>query len=62
MQTDLLKPSVCFDRSCPLRRAEIAHCRSAALCFADVPETDVGLAIGLSLQRRVGRIDRGGRL
>lgn len=59
MQSKLSKPTVYFDGSCPLCRAEIAHYRGldrgAALCFVDVSEKGTRLPNGLTRQQTMER-------
>jgi len=59
VQTEILKSTVYFDGSCPLCRAEIAHCRSinhaGALSFVDVSETDASLLTDLTQQQAMER-------
>ncbi len=56
---ELSKPTVYFDGSCPLCRAEIGHYRredqAGALCFVDVSESAAVTPEGITQQRAMER-------
>ena len=59
MKNELSRPTVYFDGSCSLCRAEIGYYRridnAGALCFIDVSEIGVSVPAGLTQQRAMGR-------